>query len=542
MYGGPFNLSNMRTKHRKHNITAIYPLSRSITGRNNWHHFLKSNNVSLKPQSLPGKLNTYLKKLRLPQFLPELAKLEWSIYKTSTLNIKTTYSSGGKFQLNPTLGISHLNWKLSPFLGKKKANFRPKKGQEWILIWKDPWSKKINIKPASASQLLAIKLVTDKISPQDVAKSTNSDIQQIEAALSATQRAGLLIGPRPRIRRNPLIFNQQQKISDKYIFADTFTLQWHITGACDLHCKHCYDRSRRSPLTLKQGIGVLENLKNFCRKYNVHGHICFTGGNPFLYPHFLKLYAEAKERGFSTSILGNPTNETHLKKIIDIQMPGYFQVSLEGLEKHNNIIRGQKHFQKVIKFLKVLRKLHISSAVMLTLTEDNIDQVIPLSEKLKNRADYFTFNRLSQVGEGAKLNLPDTKKYAAFLKKYVTRSKQNTIMGFKDNLINIVLNKKKMPCFDGCTGYGCGAAFNFLTVLPDGETHACRKFPSPVGNVLKQNISEIYESRLARRHRKGSSGCNKCVIRHICGGCLAISYSHGQNIFKDIDPYCFIEP
>jgi hypothetical protein len=26
----------------------------------------------------------------------------------------------------------------------------------------------------------------------------------------------------------------------------------------------------------------------------------------------------------------------------------------------------------------------------------------------------------------------------------------------------------------------------------------------------------------------------------VCGGCLAVAYSHGQNIFEDKDPYCFM--
>ena len=34
-----------------------------------------------------------------------------------------------------------------------------------------------------------------------------------------------------------------------------------------------------------------------------------------------------------------------------------------------------------------------------------------------------------------------------------------------------------MEPFGGCTGFGCGAAFNFMAVLPDGEVHACRKVP-----------------------------------------------------------------
>ena len=95
--------------------------------------------------------------------------------------------------------------------------------------------------------------------------------------------------------------------------------------------------------------------------------------------------------------------------------------------------------------------------------------------------------------------------------------------------------------FDGCTGYGCGAAFNFLVVLPDGETHACRKFPSPVGNALQQSIADIYVSGQAKQYRRGSAQCDGCTIRHACGGCLAVAHGQGLNVFEQKDPFCFID-
>ncbi len=96
-----------------------------------------------------------------------------------------------------------------------------------------------------------------------------------------------------------------------------------------------------------------------------------------------------------------------------------------------------------------------------------------------------------------------------------------------------------MPYIGGCAGYGCGAAFNFVSLLPDGEVHACRKLPSPIGNICKQTFSEIYYSEIASQYRAGSSACKDCDIRPVCGGCLAVSYGFGKDIFTELDPYCF---
>ena len=102
------------------------------------------------------------------------------------------------------------------------------------------------------------------------------------------------------------------------------------------------------------------------------------------------------------------------------------------------------------------------------------------------------------------------KDYIAFLENYLAASKENPVLGLKDNLINVLLLHKDVALFGGCTGFGCGAAFNFLSVLPDGEVHACRKFPSPVGSVLSQSMEEIYDSDIARRYRSGCAECLPC--------------------------------
>jgi selenobiotic family peptide radical SAM maturase len=167
--------------------------------------------------------------------------------------------------------------------------------------------------------------------------------------------------------------------------------------------------------------------------------------------------------------------------------------------------------------------------------------VIPLAEVLRDRADSFFFNRLSQVGEGANLQVPGREEYAAFLEAYLLAAEKNPVMGIKDNLINILHQQKRIPLFGGCAGFGCGAAFNFIAVLPDGEVHACRKLPSSLGNILENSLLELYDSEPAQRYRAGAAACRACPIRPVCGGCLAVAYGMGLDIFRDRDPFCFIK-
>ena len=119
-------------------------------------------------------------------------------------------------------------------------------------------------------------------------------------------------------------------------------------------------------------------------------------------------------------------------------------------------------------------------------------------------------------------------------------ARESGIAGLKDNLFNILLERKGEDLFGGCTGFGCGAAFNFLTLLAEGEAHACRKFPSPVGNVLETGLEGVYDSDAARRSREGCASCSACRIRPVCGGCLAVACGQGLDPLEERDPHCFI--
>jgi len=241
-----------------------------------------------------------------------------------------------------------------------------------------------------------------------------------------------------------------------------------------------------------------------------------------------------------TAILGNPMPRHRIEEMLAIQKPEFYQVSLEGLQEHNDYIRGEGHFTRILAFLDLLKDLEIYSMVMLTLTRLNMGEVLDLTELLRDRVDLFTFNRLAMVGEGAALSSADVDEFPAFLKQYMEAAKSNPCLSLKDNFFNLLRHEKGQPYGGGCAGYGCGAAFNFVSLLPDGEVHACRKLPSHIGNMFERSLNEIYHDEPARKYRAGSSACSKCAIRPVCGGCLAVSYGFGNDIFNDLDPYCWM--
>ena len=494
----------------------------------------------LSAKAFADALGSLVAALGLPEYLPDLARLEWHLHRKEQDKARPDRRVLA-IAANPTLTMIPVGWnRLTAIIRSGDASTSPQKERGHVMIWRQPESGQVHFRQAEDIDLLALKIAVEQLDPREVAALGRVSAGDIQAAVDRAVGQGLLLSPASSIQRSNWPSEKTDTDLDAYTAAEVFTLQWHITQACDLHCRHCYDRSDRAPLPVDSALAMLDDLYDFCKQMHVRGQVTFTGGNPLLYPHLETVYKAAAQLGFGIAILGNPGPLDPIRKFMQIAAPLYFQISLEGLPPHNDYIRGKGHFERSLAFLAGLRELGIYSMVMLTLTRDNLDQVLPLADQLKGRADHFTFNRLSAVGEGAKLLMPDKDTFEAFLRDYARAAVNNPMLGLKENLINIVLQDNGAPPFGGCAGYGCGAAFNFVALLPDGEVHACRKFPSPIGNIRQDRLYDIYHSPLAASYRAGSRACRDCGLNLVCRGCMAVVHSLGLDGFTDRDPFCFI--
>lgn len=445
--------------------------------------------------------------------------------------------------INPSLQLVPVPWHhlltLLTF-AKKQDMDRIEPGEELILIWSDPFNKNLRFEIALPDHLLALKMITEGIKPEEAAVQAGRPVTLFDSVLWDAVRKGILLAPESKLRRSPAI--SAQTPDERFTSAEVFTLQWHLTQTCDLSCKHCYDRSQRAEFPFDRVASLMQELRDFCWSRFVQPQVSFSGGNPLLHPRFYEIYQTAADQGLMTAILGNATDRGAIERIMAIQRPAYYQVSLEGLEEHNDQIRGSGNFRRTIDFLQMLTEMGVPNMVMLTLTKANLDQVVPLSEILEGITGGLTFNRLALFGEGAQLALPSRSEYRDFLERYVAAMPTHPVLALKDSLLNSIFEEQNQALFGGCAGFGCGAAFNFVAILSDGEVHACRKFPSPIGNILDQSLEEVYNSDMAARYRDGSSACNNCNLRAVCGGCLAVTASFGHDPLTSRDPYCLKHP
>ncbi len=153
---------------------------------------------------------------------------------------------------------------------------------------------------------------------------------------------------------------------------------FHVTDACNLSCRHCLfsaspAKTRRlaSELLIKT---VQEALGLGCRLFS------FTGGEPFLYPAFMPFLQTllAENKDVHAAVL---TNGMLLHGFMD-ELAGldrlHLQVSLDGLEKSHDRLRGSGSYKKLMKNLVAMKKAEIPFTLSVAISSENIDDLLQL--------------------------------------------------------------------------------------------------------------------------------------------------------------------
>jgi radical SAM protein with 4Fe4S-binding SPASM domain len=102
----------------------------------------------------------------------------------------------------------------------------------------------------------------------------------------------------------------------------------------------------------------------------------------------------------------------------------------------------------------------------------------------------------------------------------------------------------------GRTGHGgpsrgCLAGLGVLFVGHQGDVFPCGYLPINCGNVLEQNLSDIWRNNEDLRQMRNSESldgkCGICGYREVCGGCRGRAFAATGNYMAE-EPFCAYIP
>jgi hypothetical protein len=119
-------------------LEAFYPACKSFLKKEVWERILGL--ISDKPETFPDFLAQRLEGIELPEFLADLARLEWN-YRHTSSNQNEIPKDVSHLQINPTVHLLQLGWKNLPSILNPTKGSPPvklEKGEGFVLLWKDP--------------------------------------------------------------------------------------------------------------------------------------------------------------------------------------------------------------------------------------------------------------------------------------------------------------------------------------------------------------------------------------------------------------------
>lgn len=149
---------------------------------------------------------------------------------------------------------------------------------------------------------------------------------------------------------------------------------YYLTYRCNAKCAFCDIPEKPSPYVSKDSLMAnLVDLKRLGVKV-----IDFTGGEPLLHQQLPDFLLVAKRLGFITTVTTNtllyPKMANRLIGLVDML---HFSVDAFDEKRHNDS-RGVECYQFLLKSMKIAKALGEKPDLLLTLTDDNIDDIEPI--------------------------------------------------------------------------------------------------------------------------------------------------------------------
>ena len=157
-----------------------------------------------KPQILPDKLISIKTAMDLPDFIVDLARVEWALQKVRE-DLDPFHQPIEIVMVNPTLALVPVSWKNLVTLLNAKSEDKPliqASSDIHIIIWRHPKTGKLHIREAGDIDLLALKIIVERVAPKEAAAIGGVTVAAIESALNRAVSEGILISPESLIRRN----------------------------------------------------------------------------------------------------------------------------------------------------------------------------------------------------------------------------------------------------------------------------------------------------------------------------------------------------
>jgi len=319
-----------------------------------------------------------------------------------------------------------------------------------------------------------------------------------------------------------------------------------VTYRCNLKCRFCYAGCNCTVNPVRSNDEMsLRQVKTVLRKIYHQAKVptvSFTGGEPTLVPELPRMIRYAKGLGMRVNLITNGTAVTPgMARTLARAGLDSAQVSLEGVSAatHDTIVQSSGAFVKTTAAVRYLKDAGIHTHTNTTLSQHNMAESSRLPSFIKNQLgnDRFSMNLVIPSGSGS-INDDLVVKYSEtgpLLEAILLSSREEGVEFMWYSPVPLCMFN---PIIHGLGNKGCSACDGLLSVAPNGDVLPCSSYPGSVGNLLREDAADIWQSPKARDFRAKTfahPGCKQCVHFAACNGACPLYWQHMG--FGELKPY-----
>ncbi|MFE4242014.1 radical SAM protein [Peribacillus butanolivorans] len=336
------------------------------------------------------------------------------------------------------------------------------------------------------------------------------------------------------IQMSSIKIDSQPKIYGNKNVITPISVSLELTNQCQLNCIHCFNSSG-SPKSDEMDIKKFVELANDFVNLGVTGFF-ITGGEPLIKKDVNELVDFLGKNAVTATFASNAVSIG--AKTIDLleKYPNLgIQVSLDGLEKNHDFIRGlEGAFNKSVNNIKKLTQRGISVAISYTMNDYNMDDLPNLIELCKDiGCEGINIGLTSNSGRAKENKIP-TEVAKDFVEILQSSHKKYSTDSF---FVGLDICEKKVSSIMDEIEYPnkCGAGYNAIHVMPNGNITPCPAIPDiNLGNLFEKNILEILKYKNVEYSMNLPSPirdlCGSCELYDQCGNCIACMLDQPEEV------------
>lgn len=258
-----------------------------------------------------------------------------------------------------------------------------------------------------------------------------------------------------------------------------------LTYKCNFSCRHCmFLNENLKEYTTAQIINLLDRLED--EKFVA---VQFSGGEPLLRDDFLEIldYSSRKRFAISLATNGSLIDDKLIQHLKQSKVKN-IQLSIDGLEKSNNSLRGSGTFNTIVKALDKLLENNLPVAVATMVTKENIEEMKEMLDFLsKKNIQYWRLQHII-------CEMADMKNKLISIDEYL-KAYESIIEYAKERDVNFPIT---MPCYfrENVPSNSCERTL--INISPDGKITGCFLNNTKEGEFIPLSCEEF-----KKNNRKG---------------------------------------